>query len=170
MQQTYVYVFGFRWSEWKRIRIFRLNFCVVSVFPLIESFDIFLFSSVQRMKKPGGLRKMISAQLWGEKKNMWNAPWHIPFNIISWSCHSCQWNIPSFSMRVKICIFNFSSQIWRTLQMSKRSSRIQALQTLQGFHGAFSPIILSIHFRSIDVIQVASPAGVENGDKFEKQN
>ena len=54
--------------------------------------------------------------------------------------------------------------------MSKRSSRIQALQTLQDFHGAFSPIILSIHFRSIDVIRVASPAGVENGDKFEKQN
>ena len=45
------------------LQFFRLNFCVVSVFPLIESFDIFLFSSVQRMKKPEGLRKIISAQL-----------------------------------------------------------------------------------------------------------
>lgn len=52
------------------LQFFRLNFCVVSVFPLIESFDIFLFSSVQRMKKPEGLRKIISAPLWGEKKNV----------------------------------------------------------------------------------------------------
>ena len=104
MQQLYVYVFGFRWSEWKWIAIFRLNFCVVSVFPLIESFDIFLFSSVQRVKKPGGLRKIISAQLWGEKRG---GTHHDIFSLISSPDHVTVANemFPHFPWEWKFVFF-----------------------------------------------------------------